>query len=79
MFWYLRNQRSKQGNLADLQFLFNYALFSQNWCSKLLKKNVEFESISYNSTEPSVDWTSRGFQNQTILFILFSRKIKSSI
>ena len=30
----------------------------------------------YNSTELSVDWTSREFQNQTILF---SRKIKSSI
>ena len=79
MFWYLRNQRSKQGSLADLQFLFSYALFSQNWCRKLLKKNVEYESILYNSTELSVDWTSKGSPNQTILFILFSKKIKSSI
>ena len=30
----------------------------------------------YNSTELSLDWTSREFQNQTILFL---RKIKSSI
>ena len=34
----LRNQRSKQSNLVDLQFLLNYALFSKNWCRKLLKK-----------------------------------------
>ena len=45
---------------------------------KLLKKNLEYESILYNSTELSVDLTSREFQNQTILFMLFSRKIKSS-
>ena len=79
MFWYLRNQSSKQANLADLQLRLNYAFFSQNWCRKLLKKNVEYESILYNSTELSVDWTSRGSQNQTILFILLSRKIKFSI
>ena len=40
------------------------------------KKNLEYESIFYNSTELSVDWTSREFQIHTILF---SRKIKSSI
>ena len=40
------------------------------------KKNFEYESILYNSTELSVEWTSREFRNQTILF---SRKIKSSI
>ena len=40
---------------------------------KLLKKNLEYESILYNSTELLVDWTSREFLNQTILF---SRKIK---
>ena len=45
---------------------------------KLLKKNLEYESILYNSTELSVDLTSREFQNQTILFMWFSRKIKSS-
>ena len=39
------------------------------------KKKLEYESILYNSTELSVDWTSRELQNQTILF---SRKIKSS-
>ena len=55
MFWYLFNQRSKQTNLADLQFLLNYALFSKNLYRKLLKKNLECESISYNSTELSVD------------------------
>ena len=39
----------------------------------MLKKNLEYESILYNSTELLVDWTSREFLNQTILF---SRKIK---
>ena len=39
------------------------------------KKKLEYESILYNSTEVSVDWTTREFQNQTILF---SRKIKPS-
>ena len=29
MFWYLRNQRSRQANLEDLKFLLNYALFSK--------------------------------------------------
>ena len=42
----------------------------------MLKKNLEYESTLYNSTQLSVDWTSREFQNQTILF---SRKIKSSM
>ena len=41
-----------------------------------LKRNLEYENILYNSTELSVDWTSRRFQNQTILF---SRKINSSM
>ena len=41
-----------------------------------LKKNLEFESILHNSTELSVDWTFREFQNQTILFL---EKIKFSI
>ena len=40
------------------------------------KSTFEYDSILYNSTELSVDWTSREFPNQTILF---SRKIKSSI
>ena len=40
------------------------------------KKNLEHESILYNSTKLSIDWTSREFQNQEIVF---SRKIKSSI
>ena len=40
------------------------------------KKNLEYENTLYNSTELSVDWTSREFQNQTILS---STKIKSSI
>ena len=76
MFSYLLNQRSKQTNLANLQFLLNYALFSKNLRRKLLKKNLEYDSILYDSTELSVDWASREFQNQTILF---SRKGKSSI
>ena len=54
----------------------------------ILEKIFEFEYIYiyiyiqniyiyiYNSTELSLDWTSREFQNQTILFL---RKIKSSI
>ena len=40
------------------------------------KGYLEYESILYNSTDLSVDWTCREFKNQTILF---SRKIKSSI
>ena len=76
MFWYLRNQRSKQTNLADSQFLLNYALFSKNWCRKLLKKNLKYKRILYNSTELSVDWTSREFQNQSIVF---SRKNKDTL
>ena len=71
---YVTNDQNKQP--ADLQFLFNCALFSKNWCRKMLKKNLEYESTLYNSTQLSVDWTSREFQNQTILF---SRKIKSSM
>ena len=50
---YLRSQLSKQTNLVDLQLLSNYALFSKNWGRKLLKKNLEYESILYNSTEES--------------------------
>ena len=76
MFWYLASQRSKQTNLADLQLYLNYALFSKNWCRKLLKKNLKYKSILYNSTELSVDWTSREFQNQSIVF---SRKIKATL
>ena len=52
---YLRNQWSKQTNLVCLQFLSNYALFPKNSCRKLLKKNLEYENILYNSTELSVD------------------------
>ena len=45
------------------------------------KTNLErsgciYESILSNSTELLVEWTSREFQNQTILF---SRKIKGSM
>ena len=72
---YLRSQLSKQTNLVDLQLLSNYALFSKNWGRKLLKKNLEYESILYNSTELPVDWKSGEFQNETILFIFISRKI----
>ena len=57
----LRNQRSKETSLVDLQFLSNYELFSKNWCRKLLKK--EYESMLYNFIERLVDWTSREFQN----------------
>ena len=49
---------------------------SQKRMQKFVKKNQEYESILYNSTELSTDWTSKEFQNQ---IILFSRKIKSSI
>ena len=37
MWSYLHNQRSKQKNLADLQFLLNEALFYKSWFRKLLK------------------------------------------
>ena len=73
---YLRNQQSKQTNLAYLQFLSNYVLFSKNWCKKLLKKHLEYKSILYTSTEISVGWTPREFQNETASF---SRKINSLI
>ena len=76
MWSYKRNQWSKQTNLADLQFLSNYVLFSKNWCGKLLKRKIEYQSILYNSRERPVDWTSREFQDHTILF---SSKIKTSI
>ena len=72
----LGNQRSKQTNFVYFQFLLNYELFSKNWSSKLLKKNYEYKNILYYATELTVDWTSREFQNQTLLF---SRKIKSSM
>ena len=51
-------------------------LFPETGAKSCYKRNLEDESILYNATELSVDWTSRDFQNQTILF---SRKIKSSI
>ena len=54
----------------------NYALFSKNWCRKLLKKNLKYKSILYNSTELIVDWTSREFQNQSVVF---SRKNKGTV
>ena len=66
-----------QLSLVYLQFFSNYALFSKNWRDQEPRtKNLEYKSILYNSNELLVDWTSKGFQNQTILF---SRKIKSSI
>ena len=76
MWSYLRKQRLKQTNLGYLQFLSNYALFSKNWCIKLLKRILEYENILYNSTELTAGWIYGEFQNQTISF---SRKIKSSI
>ena len=45
--------------------LYSYALFGAESC---LKKNLEYESILHNFTELLVDWTSREFQKQTILF-----------
>ena len=48
---YLRNQRSKQANLVDLQFLSNCALFSKDWCRSLLKKEPRIESILCNSNK----------------------------
>ena len=77
MYWWISNKRSKQTNPVYLQFLLNYALFSQKLVLKVVKKkNLEYENISNSSTELSVDMTSEEFQSQTILF---SRKIKSSI
>ena len=49
MFRDLHNERSKQTNVADLQFLLNYTLFSKIWGKKMLKKNLEYESILYKS------------------------------
>ena len=50
--------------------------FPKNGVKSCSKKNLEYESILCHSTELSVDWTSRKFQNQTTLF---SRKIKPSM
>ena len=66
MWSYLRNERLKQTYPVYLQFISNYAHFSKDWCRKLLKNNLEYESILNNSTELSIDWTSREFQIQTI-------------
>ena len=67
MWSYLRNQRLKQTTLVYLLFLWNYGLFSKNWCIKFLKKTREYKSM-YKCTKRLVAWTSREFQNQTILF-----------
>ena len=71
MFWYLRHQRSKQTNLADLQYILNYPLFFQKLVQKV-KKNLEYESILYNSN----DWTIRWLDIQRISksnYIIFDK------
>ena len=71
MFWYLRHQRSKQTNLADLQYILNYPLFFQKLVQKV-KKNLEYESILYNSN----DWTIRWLDIQRISksnYIIFEK------
>ena len=73
---YVTKGQNKKTNLADLPFLLNYVLFSKNWYRKLLKKNLKYKNILYNSTGLSADWTSREFQNQSIVF---SRKIKATL
>ena len=35
----------------------------KKWRKIVKKKNFEYENILYNSTELSVDWTFREFQN----------------
>ena len=45
-------------------------------CVYIFKLELYIYIYIYNSTELSIDWTSREFQNQTILFL---RKVKSSI
>ena len=50
--------------------------FPKTVAESCLKRNLEFENTLYNSTELSVDWAYREFQNETILF---SRKIKDLI
>ena len=50
--------------------------FAKTGAESCSPKNLQYDSILHNSTELSVDWASREFQNQTVLF---SRKIKSSI
>ena len=57
---HLHNQRSKQTNFVDFQFFSNYALFSKKLVPKVVKKrNLDYESVLYNSTELSVDWEYR--------------------
>ena len=71
MFWNLGHQRSKQTNLADLQYILNYPLFFQKLVQKV-KKNLEYENILYNST----DWTIRWLDIQRISksnYIIFEK------
>ena len=42
------------------------------------KENLEYDSILYNSTELSVDWTAREFQKKTI-FIIFKKHFSFNI
>ena len=43
------------------------SFFPKTGAESGFKKNLKNENISYNSSELSVDWASREFQNQTIL------------
>ena len=48
--------------------------FPKTGAESCYKNNLEYESILSNSTKLLVDWTSREFQNQTMLL---PRKTKS--
>ena len=72
----LRIQRLKETDFLDLQLSRIMNSLPKTDAESYLKRNLEYESILCNSTELSVHWTCREFQNQTILFL---RKIKCLI
>ena len=72
---YVTNGQNKQ-TFQIYNFFWIMHSFPIAGTERCKKKNLEHESILYNSTKLSIDWTSREFQNQEIVF---SRKIKSSI
>ena len=68
---YLTNVQNKQ-TLQIYNFFWNKHSFSKNDAEGCEKKELKYEIMLYNSTELSVDWTSRWFQNQTISFSMSS-------
>ena len=58
-----------------LQFFRIMHSFPKTGAEGCYKKNLKYESIWYNSTKLLVDWTSREFQNQTMLFSIKTKSL----